>query len=1404
MKKIVLLTLFTVFFYSINAQNNWLTSFGGSTADEVLDAATDQNGNILMTGYFTGINSFGSAILQSSGNSDVLIIKTNPTGGLIWAINAGGPNEDRATSITTDNSGNTYITGYFNSTATFGSITLTGQGRDAFVAKIDPNGTFLWAKAMGGQFSDTGYGVEVDNSGNVFCTGQYKGNGIFGSSTFNSTIDPTSGLPSHDIFLSKLNSSGTFLWTKDGKAKYDDKGIALTTDDLGNCYLTGQFSDTITFQNTYPNVFFNSGLIIKFDGNGNEQWVNFAQAGQVILNDIKWKGNNIYIGGDYIGNLTIEDINGISTYLSPHDYNVLVLKMTDLGDLNWLSSNYSENELYTKQLILDSNSDIYLTGLFKCSYDEMNQIYGNSTFLSLGYSDVHYMKYSNSGQFQWARQIGSQKDDYCASIVLNDIDFPILAGSFQNKMNVPSGQNFSYQTNQTNMTLQWANCANGTFGTFASQASNGYKDIFLTSPFDPNRLPYDYYYHEANFCLTDTIPPGIENSLDSLGLCYSSNGYTIGVNHFQTLSELSPLYNYEWNTGASSMNISFTQLLNANQTFYVDIERQDGCYAWTDTVVVTINPLPNPPLITDSWNYNINQTSPAINIVDCIQDTLFITATVDPMDTLIWSSNYDLINDSTTFTLTTNEFEVASQNSHGCLSYNSISVLLDDSAIHDTLQPAIIFSNITLQNTDSIAGCSSFNLVSSIFDNNLTNPDGSTPYKHTFWAIDGVFYDSIYHNSIDNQFGQTDGLIIQNSGWHTISAHLVNNCGDTVNYFIERTFHVSIIPTPQLTLSQNSLVCIGDTVTLYAQHYQDSVLSWVGPNIIAIYGDSADVIAIGLQDVYQVQIDTVAHGHTCPNFAWATVSTPLQPEIVMFPLNGIICPGDSILLTALDGVAWQWIGPNNSALGTNQNQYIESIGNYHCIITLSNGCILTSNYLETTSYNSPFFIVEPGVICNGDSVEIEIFSTFGTLINWQAPLFGNSNIQYVNSAGIYYFETSFCNITTLDSVSIIEPNPIANFNFGGDTVFICPLDTFELEAITNSNNITWSDQSTDSVQSITLPGNYFFNVELNGCYAYSDTITIIEQDYLTFNDNLNQTICFGQSTMLSIDAAYQTVWLDQNLDTLSTLNSISTGVLFDTVSYTVSISQIGFCPIIELSNINVVQSEFSPSYSINDSICVNDVISIQASEQYDNYTWTQNDMFVSANYFTNIPTFTEGLITVELFVDVSGCNSDTVTIDISVYANPNIMLSSDTIFCFDQSLQLNSNTYQANYDWITHPNPQYDSLVIYTIINDMGCTYTDSMNISYQTCNLNSPNVFSPNNDFINDIFYFEIPNGEIKYIRIFNRWENLIYESDSGEWGGYTNNGVEASDGVYFYIVDYETFNSTFHQKQGYVTLIR
>jgi hypothetical protein len=110
-----------------------------------------------------------------------------------WAKEANSSGNEDGYAIVADPAGNTYVTGRFEGTTTFGSFSVTSQGNfDAFLAKYSPAGTCLWVRRMGGAIDDAGYGVDLDAAGNCYITGD----------------------SAQAIFIAKYDSSGNQLWEK--------------------------------------------------------------------------------------------------------------------------------------------------------------------------------------------------------------------------------------------------------------------------------------------------------------------------------------------------------------------------------------------------------------------------------------------------------------------------------------------------------------------------------------------------------------------------------------------------------------------------------------------------------------------------------------------------------------------------------------------------------------------------------------------------------------------------------------------------------------------------------------------------------------------------------------------------------------------------------------------------------------------------------------------------------------------------------------------------------------------------------------------------------------------------------------------------------------------------------------
>ena len=230
----------------------WAKKIGGTSNDEVYSIAVDASGNVYTTGYFTGTVDFdpgaGTANLTSTGSSDIFISKLDSSGAYVWAVKIGSAFGDQGNSIAVDTSGNVYTTGFFGSTADFdpgaGTANLTPVGSgDTFISKLDSSGAYVWAKQIGSTSNDQGNSIAVDTSGNVYTTGYFNGTGDFdpdaGTANLTSSDD--------DIFVSKLDSSGAYVWARKMGGISSDYGNSIAVDTSGNVYTTGFFIDTADF-----------------------------------------------------------------------------------------------------------------------------------------------------------------------------------------------------------------------------------------------------------------------------------------------------------------------------------------------------------------------------------------------------------------------------------------------------------------------------------------------------------------------------------------------------------------------------------------------------------------------------------------------------------------------------------------------------------------------------------------------------------------------------------------------------------------------------------------------------------------------------------------------------------------------------------------------------------------------------------------------------------------------------------------------------------------------------------------------------------------------------------------------------------------------------------------------------
>ncbi len=294
--------------YDTNGNVMYAKKEGGTSTDYGTSIAIDNSDNIYITGSFYGntINFDSSTLTNVHGGwLDMYVVKFDTNGTLLWAHSNGNLTDDAGNSITTDTSG-VYVAGEFSwNNIVFGSDTLTNTSgasstsKDLFVVKYSFSGAVIWAKGFGGIYDDLGFSIANDFMGNIYVCGTTQSNDLrFGTDTLH-----TFGY--YDIFIVKLNPTGSPIWAKNGGGTDYDAAQSLVTNNTG-VFVTGLFSSNSialgsdTIVNT--GISGNSQLFVsKYDFNGTSLWNKTTLAGYSIGYSIAVKDSNLYITGQFIG-----------------------------------------------------------------------------------------------------------------------------------------------------------------------------------------------------------------------------------------------------------------------------------------------------------------------------------------------------------------------------------------------------------------------------------------------------------------------------------------------------------------------------------------------------------------------------------------------------------------------------------------------------------------------------------------------------------------------------------------------------------------------------------------------------------------------------------------------------------------------------------------------------------------------------------------------------------------------------------------------------------------------------------------------------------------------------------------------------------------------------------------------
>lgn len=389
-----------------------LTSIGSGDSDARCIAA-DGYGNVYIAGVFRGYFQLGSLSYESYGpshNEDIFVAKLNSDGQVMWMSRAGGTGWDGASSIAVDESGCVYVCGSFAGLVQFGNIQVHAYGEesgsDLFVAKLDNDGNWLWAKHGGDIYNDYALSLCLDNEGNILVTGTISTSPVFGDIV----LPYYSG--DSDFFVAKLSESGTWLWAIRNEGVDWDYGYDVSADNSGNVYVTGSFRGTISIGGFNCQASGISELfVLKTDPNGTVLWVKVPEGG---YDDDAYDITCDNSGGIIINGCSRGDV-WLDEFYIPYCNNsmLFIAKLDENGDFVWVKTFIGEST-YSSGIETDETGNIY----FGCTFFGNIEIDG-SMYVSTGSSDFLVGKLDSYGNTQWAVFAGGLSHDGLNNIALS-------------------------------------------------------------------------------------------------------------------------------------------------------------------------------------------------------------------------------------------------------------------------------------------------------------------------------------------------------------------------------------------------------------------------------------------------------------------------------------------------------------------------------------------------------------------------------------------------------------------------------------------------------------------------------------------------------------------------------------------------------------------------------------------------------------------------------------------------------------------------------------------------------------------------------------------------------------------------------------------------------------------------
>lgn len=607
-------------------------------------------------------------------------------------------------------------------------------------------------------------------------------------------------------------------------------------------------------------------------------------------------------------------------------------------------------------------------------------------------------------------------------------------------------------------------------------------------------------------------------------------------------------------------------------------------------------------------------------------------------------------------------------------------------------------------------------------------------------------------------------------------------------------------------LASDTSICKGETVTLTAS-MGDSYY-WNGGTI-----DSTSTINVS-PDSTTIYFLEVLNG-SCLSYDTITLKVDTIP-IAIVSGNTSICSGDTIVLYAFGGNSYQWTG--NTMSDSSSIIINPDTTSFYTVTPSNSGCQgqPVNITVNVTPLPDSEITTNATTICDGQTLTLT--ANGGLDYQWSGGVSDTASIINTSPSNttIYYLTAynGFCEAT--DSIIVnVDTMPIGIVS---GSLSICSDENTTLIA-SGAESYQWSGGAFASTSTITAsPGTSttYILTPINGvCIGNQISVFVnVTQKPNALIIASDSIICFQDTIKLKGTGGTNYEWsggITSNLDSINIIPTLTT-------TYFLEVSN-GSCT--DTDSITIIVDSI-PLVSINGdlTICEGQTATLVINGAT-SYQWLGFDS-ISGNTLNVIPSQTTPYIVIP---SNGSCIGDSITITVQVNPHPTASITSNETtsesiinFFINNSSFQNTNCityfgdgdsiYGCSWPELMHTYTQNGNYIANTVIIDTNsCSDTSFISLTInKESQLFIPNAFTPNCNGINDFFNIYGTGIEnIKFI-IFNRWGELIFESDDLQkgWDGkYKGKLVEA--GVYVWKLDFKSTATQKSEKRiGKLTIIR